>query len=63
MRGAPDYWVIDAMAAYAINDRISLQLNAFNLTDEEYIATLNNAGTRYSPGTPRSGLLTVNFTF
>ena len=63
MRGAPDYWVIDAMASYSINDKISLQLNAYNLTDEFYIATLNNGGTRYSPGTPRSGLLTVNFTF
>jgi catecholate siderophore receptor len=63
MRGAPDYWVIDAMASYSINEKISLQLNAYNLTDEFYIATLNNGGTRYSPGTPRSGLLTVNFTF
>jgi catecholate siderophore receptor len=63
MSGAPDYWVIDAMASYAINDKISLQLNAYNLTDEEYIATLNNSGTRYSPGTPRSGLLTINFSF
>ncbi|MEO8018716.1 MAG: catecholate siderophore receptor Fiu [Pseudomonadota bacterium] len=63
MRGAPDYWVIDAMAAYAINDKISLQLNAYNLTDEFYVATLNNSGARYSPGTPRSALLTVNFTF
>jgi catecholate siderophore receptor len=63
MRGAPDYWVIDAMAAYSINDKISLQLNAYNLTDEFYVATLNNSGTRYSPGTPRSALLTVNFSF
>ena len=63
MRGAPDYWVIDAMASYSINEKVSLQLNAYNLTDEFYVATLNNSGARYSPGTPRSGLLTVNFTF
>jgi catecholate siderophore receptor len=63
MTTAPDYWVVDAMAAYSINEKISLQLNAYNLADEEYIGTLNNSGTRYSPGTPRSALLTVNFTF
>lgn len=63
MRTAPDYWVVDVMAAYAVNERISLQLNAYNLTDEFYVATLNNSGARYSPGAPRSALLTVNFRF
>jgi catecholate siderophore receptor len=63
MRQAPDYWVVDVMASYAINDKISLQLNGYNLTDELYVASLNNSGARYSPGTPRSALLTVNFTF
>lgn len=60
---APDYWVIDAMAAYAINDRFSVQLNGYNLADELYMASLNNGGSRYSPGAPRSALLTVNVTF
>jgi catecholate siderophore receptor len=63
MRTAPDYWVVDAMASYDINDRVSLQLNGYNLTDELYVATLNNSGARYAPGAPRSGLLTVNFKF
>lgn len=63
MRTAPDYWVVDLMAGYAINEKVSLQLNAYNLTDEFYVATLNNSGARYSPGAPRSALLTVNFTF
>jgi catecholate siderophore receptor len=63
MRGAPDYWVVDAMLGYEISEKIQLQLNAYNLTDEEYVASLNNSGTRYSPGTPRSALLTVNFSF
>jgi catecholate siderophore receptor len=63
MRAAPDYWVIDVMASYAINHNLAVQLNGYNLTDEFYVATLNNSGTRYSPGTPRSALLTVNFTF
>jgi catecholate siderophore receptor len=60
---APDYWVIDAMAAYAVNDHITVQLNGYNLADEWYVASLNNGGSRYSPGAPRSALLTVNLTF
>ena len=63
MRTAPDYWVVDAMLGYEVTEKIQLQLNAYNLTGEEYVASLNNSGTRYSPGTPRSALLTVNFTF
>jgi catecholate siderophore receptor len=63
MRTAPDYWVLDVMAAYAINDNVTLQLNGYNLTDELYVAALNNSGARYSPGAPRSAVLTVNFTF
>jgi catecholate siderophore receptor len=63
MRSAPDYWVLDLMASYAVNDNVSLQLNAYNLTDELYVATLNNSGARYMPGSPRSALLTVNFSF
>ena len=60
---APEYWVVDAMVGYEFNDKVSLQLNAYNLADEEYIATLNNNGARYIPGTERSGLLSVNFRF
>jgi catecholate siderophore receptor len=60
---APEYWVVDAMLGYQVNDNILLQLNGYNLLDEEYIATLNNGGSRYIPGTPRSALLTVNFSF
>ena len=60
---APDYWVVDMMASYVVNDNVTLQLNGYNLTDEFYVATLNNSGARYSPGAPRSALLTVNFSF
>jgi catecholate siderophore receptor len=60
---APEYWVIDAMLAYEVNDKVTLQLNGYNLADEEYVGTLNNGGSRYLPGTPMSALLTVNFTF
>lgn len=61
--GAPDYWVIDAMVGYAINDHLSLQLNGYNLADEDYIASLNNSGARYSPGAPRSALLSFSVDF
>jgi catecholate siderophore receptor len=63
MRGAPDYWVLDAMLAYDISETVTLQLNGYNLTDELYVASLNNSGARYAPGQPRSALLTVNFEF
>jgi catecholate siderophore receptor len=55
--------VIDAMLAYQVNEKVTIQLNGYNLADEEYIATLNNGGSRYIPGTPLSALLSVNFTF
>jgi catecholate siderophore receptor len=63
MRTAPDYWVVDAMVAYEVSDKITLQLNGYNLSDELYVASLNNSGARYAPGQPRSALLTVNFQF
>jgi catecholate siderophore receptor len=63
MIAAPDYWVVDVMLGYEINDKVNLQLNGYNLTDELYVASLNNSGARYSPGAPRSALLTVNFEF
>ncbi len=58
-----DYWVFDAMASYPINKNLSVQLNVLNLTDEEYIGSLNNAGSRYYPGAPLSARLGVNFAF
>ena len=60
---APEYWVIDAMLGYQVNEKVAIQLNAYNLADEEYIGTLNNGGSRYIPGTPLSALLSVSFTF
>jgi catecholate siderophore receptor len=59
----PEYWVVDAMASYPINKNINVQLNVFNLTDEEYIGSLNSGVSRYTPGAERSARLGVNFTF
>lgn len=63
MVSVPEYWVLDAMAAYQINSNISVQLNVYNLADEQYIASVNNSGARYYPGTPRSARLGVNVSF
>lgn len=58
-----DYWVFDAMASYPINKNLSVQLNVLNITDEDYVASLNNGGSRYYPGAPLSARLGVNFAF
>ncbi len=63
MLEVPDYWVVDAMAAYDVSPSVQVQLNLFNLLDEEYISSLNNGGSRYFAGTPRSAKLGVNFAF
>lgn len=51
------YTVFDAMALYEINRNFSLQLNLFNVTDKFYVQSMNNAGNRYTLGTPRSVML------
>ncbi|AQT62329.1 catecholate siderophore receptor Fiu [Cellvibrio sp. PSBB023] len=58
-----DYWVFDAMASYPFSKNLSLQLNLLNITDEDYVASLNNGGSRYYPGAPLSARLGVNFNF
>lgn len=57
------YWVVDAMASYAVNKHLDLQLNLTNLLDKHYAASINKSGYRYIPGTTRAGTLTANFRF
>ena len=54
------YTVWDAVAGYAVNDHFDLRLNANNLFDKDYVAAINKSGYRYTPGAPRSLLLTAN---
>jgi catecholate siderophore receptor len=65
--GTPDYtksyMVFDAVATYLVNRHFDLQLNVYNLFDKKYVAAINKSGYRYTPGTPRSALLTANFRF
>jgi catecholate siderophore receptor len=57
------YAVVDAMAKYEITKNYGVQLNVYNVTDEEYVGSVNNSGQRYFPGTPRSYLATLNVRF
>lgn len=63
MPNVPSYWVADAMARYQVNPKLSLQLNIYNLFDEEYLMTLNNGGGRLALGAPRSATFTANYKF
>lgn len=60
---SPSYWVVDLMAGYDVNEQVSLQLNVQNVTDKFYLASLNNGGSRYTLGTPRTVLLTGRVKF
>lgn len=57
------YTVWDAVVSYAINRNVDLRLNAYNLFDKEYVAGINKSGYRYTPGAPRSVLLSLNLRF
>ena len=58
-----DYWVFDAVATYAFNASFDIRLNLYNLADRDYVAAINKSGYRYTPGQPRSALLTFNARF
>jgi len=59
----PDYWVVNAIASYAVNEHLTLRLNVNNVFDEFYLRSLNNNANRYNPGTPRSFLLSADLHF
>jgi catecholate siderophore receptor len=57
------YWVFDAVASYAFRNGLELRLNLYNLFDEQYVAAINKSGYRYTPGAPRSAMLTASYRF
>ena len=65
--GTPEFvkshTVWDLVASYAFSKDFDLRLNANNLFDKDYVAAINKSGYRYTPGAPRSLLLTANFRF
>lgn len=60
---APAYWVGDAMASYDISPNWQVQLNVYNLFDRKYLQSLNNGGSRYTPGAERNALVSLNAKF
>ena len=65
--GTPDHtksWTVyDAVVSYPLDERFTLRLNAYNLFDKRYVAAINKSGYRYSPGTPRTFLFSVDYSF
>jgi catecholate siderophore receptor len=59
----PSYWVFDAMAGYEVNRNVSVQLNVKNIADKFYIQSLNNGGSRFTLGAPRTLQLTANLQY
>lgn len=60
-RQAASYWTLDLMAAYRVNENITLRLNGYNLTDQEYID--NVGGGHFIPGAGRSAVFSTSFEF
>jgi catecholate siderophore receptor len=58
---APSYTLLEALAEYRFNDLLTLRLNGYNLTDEEYVDRVG--GGHYIPGAGRSAVLTAIFGF
>ena len=57
------YTVYDAVLSYDISRNLSLRLNGYNLFDKQYVAAINKSGYRYTPGTPRTFLLSADLRF
>jgi catecholate siderophore receptor len=57
----PSYWLLNATAAYGVNENLTLRLNANNLTDEDYVDRVG--GGHYVPGPGRSFGLTADVAF
>ena len=55
----PGYWTLGAMAKYPVTDKVSLQLNLYNLTDNKYYDQLHPA--HVVPGAGSTALLTLAF--
>ncbi|MDO6567706.1 TonB-dependent siderophore receptor [Alteromonas sp. 1_MG-2023] len=58
---ADDYWLFDMMVSYQVNEKLNLQLNGTNLTDEDYIDQLG--GGHFVPGEGRYFGLNASYSF
>ena len=57
------YTVVDAVVSYDFSANLSVRLNAYNLLDEDYVASINKSGYRYTPGTPRTFMISADVRF
>jgi catecholate siderophore receptor len=57
----PSYWLVNALASYAVNSHLTLRFNAQNLTDKRYVDRIG--GGHYIPGPRRQLMLTTDVTF
>lgn len=57
------YTVVDAIVSYDFSANVSVRMNAYNLFDEDYVASINKSGYRYTPGTPRTFTVSADFRF
>lgn len=57
------YTVWDAVATYSVNRHLDLRLNGYNLFDKQYVAGINKSGYRYTPGAPRTVMLSADIRF
>lgn len=60
---AEGYWVADLVASYDFGNGLELRANLNNAFDERYVAAINKSGYRYTPGAPRTLLLTAHYRF
>jgi catecholate siderophore receptor len=60
-RLAAGYWVADAIAAYRVNEQLTLRLNVSNLTNSRYIDRVGSG--HFVPGPGRMAMLTADFGF
>jgi catecholate siderophore receptor len=57
----PGYWLVNALASYAVNERLTLRLNGQNLADRPHVDRVG--GGHYIPGPRRQMLLNADFRF
>jgi catecholate siderophore receptor len=61
LREAPGYWIISAMAKMPLSDRVDLQLNLTNLTDNRFYDLLHPS--HVIPGAGRTALLSLTYKY
>jgi catecholate siderophore receptor len=57
----PSYWLVNGLASYAVNEKLTLRLNGQNLADTQYVDRVG--GGHYIPGPRRQVLLNLDVHF